>query len=268
MASDALFGQKKGAFAQAYGSRQGAFAGGNESTVFLDEIGDLHPDTQAALLSVTRERTYYTLGSDEIKRFKGRLISATKHDLKRLTLGGKFREDLFMRIATHRIHLPPLRERREDLDELIQQLFPNGPTLAEDCREFLLSYRFPGNVAELQSLLESARLHARGYVIRYADLPHDDFSTEVAAGNEPTDIVFPESVFDGFHDDAMEWIERRFNHVYLERMMKKTGHVVEEASKLCGFTPKTFRKKWNERTEPKLLPELRKNAQKKTNKST
>src|SRR5207253_180736 len=105
--SDTLFGHKKGAYAQAYGSRQGAFARGNESTVFLDEIGDLHPETQAALLSVTRERVYYTLGSDELQKFKGRLISATKHDLKRLTREGKFRDDLFMRIARHRIHLPP-----------------------------------------------------------------------------------------------------------------------------------------------------------------
>lgn len=162
--ADTLFGHVKGAFTDARESRKGFVEQAENGTLFLDEIGDLSPASQVKLLKLTQDQVYYPLGSDKPKASRARIIAATNRDLDARLKRGRFREDLFYRINTYHIHLPPLRERGEDIlllaeyflskacSELNVDTEPLGPRLAK----LLLAYDFPGNVRELRSLVFAA----------------------------------------------------------------------------------------------------------------
>ncbi len=164
MLSDTLFGHIKGAFSGAEQTRKGLVASGDDGSLFLDEIGDLSPGAQVKLLRLLQEREYYALGSDVARRTDIRMIFATHRDLDSLQESGEFRQDLFFRLRTHHIHIPPLRERLDDLpllldyflEEAAVRLKKKKPAYPDELAILLGTYHYPGNVRELQSMVFDA----------------------------------------------------------------------------------------------------------------
>lgn len=174
-----LFGHVRGAFTGADRDRVGAFQAASGGTLFLDEIGDLALSAQAKLLRVLEERALSRVGSHTMIPIDVRIVSATNRPLERLVADGGFREDLLYRLAILQLHLPPLRERREDIIPLVvhfiartakQHSLPSRP-LAEDARRALLAHDWPGNVRELRNCVERALVLAEGEEITVRDLP-------------------------------------------------------------------------------------------------
>ena len=161
MFSDTLFGHRKGAFTGADGARQGLIEQANRGTLFLDEIGDLDQQSQVKLLRLLQEGEYYPLGADRPSLSGARVVVATNADLELLQQEGAFRRDLYYRLVSHRIQLPPLRDRAEDipvlfthfLHEACDTLERSPPELQPELLEYISRYRFPGNVRELQALI-------------------------------------------------------------------------------------------------------------------
>ncbi|MBN2444686.1 MAG: sigma-54-dependent Fis family transcriptional regulator [Spirochaetales bacterium] len=177
MFTDTLFGHKKGAFTGAETDRQGMVKKAAEGTLFLDEIGDLSITSQQKLLRLIQESEYFPLGFDIPFHSDARIICATNKDLKNLIRKGKFKEDLYFRLNIHTIHIPPLRERIEDIpllvDHFITTLYHNQksgqeeiskPFINDELEELLSSYTFPGNIRELENIIKNAvYMHNSGH---------------------------------------------------------------------------------------------------------
>jgi two-component system response regulator PilR (NtrC family) len=157
-----LFGYVKGAFTGAVTNKKGLFETAHGGTVFLDEIGDLSPLLQVKLLRVIQEREFIPVGDTQTVSVDVRLISATNKDLEQEIIQGRFREDFFYRLNVIHIHLPPLRERREDIPLLAQyflekysrELGKNIRSISSYALDVLMKYNFPGNVRELENIIE------------------------------------------------------------------------------------------------------------------
>jgi len=162
--SDTLFGHQKGAFTGADRARKGLIEQASGGTLFLDEIGDLNPNSQVKLLRLLQEGKYYPLGADMPKLTDVRIIVATNRELEPLMKTGQFRKDLYYRLQTHHIHLPPLRERRDDisllvehfLDKVAKALGKKKPTPPRELFTLLDTYHFPGNIRELEGMIFDA----------------------------------------------------------------------------------------------------------------
>ncbi len=176
-----FFGHERGAFTGAVASRDGAFALANGGTLFLDEVGDLPLELQAQLLRVVQERTYKRVGGNSWNQTEFRLICATNRDLAREVSRGRFRSDLFYRIASWTSKLPPLRERVGDILPLVQyfmqQLQPNQELheLDESVRAYLLTREYPGNVRDLKQLISRiVYRHVGSGPITVGDIPEEE----------------------------------------------------------------------------------------------
>ncbi|MEE4376114.1 MAG: sigma-54 dependent transcriptional regulator [Candidatus Competibacteraceae bacterium] len=171
--TDTLFGHSKGAFTGAERARQGLIAKAAGGTLFLDEIGDLKETSQVKLLRLLQQRQYYPLGSDQPRTSTARIVVATNRDLTQLMKKGEFRKDLFYRLRGHHIHLPPLRERKDDLSLLLnyfleksaQSLGKSVPTVPTALYGLLKTYAFPGNVRELEAMVHDAVARHQGHVL-------------------------------------------------------------------------------------------------------
>lgn len=174
-----LFGHEKGAFTGALQRRIGRFEEASEGTIFLDEIGELSPILQVKLLRVLQEREFQRLGSNLTLKTEARVIAATHRNLEEAMKRGEFREDLYYRLNVISIFIPPLRERKEDIPPLIDyflkkysQLNQKKVTnLSQEARMLLLRYSYPGNVRELENMIERAVVLCRGEIITTQDLP-------------------------------------------------------------------------------------------------
>ncbi len=174
-----LFGHEKGAFTGALQKRIGRFEEADGGTLFLDEIGELPPTTQVKLLRILQEKEFQRLGSNVTLRVDVRIIAATHRNLEEAMKNGSFREDLYYRLNVISLHLPPLRERKEDLPLLIDHFLKKYSELnqkkvldlSKEARTLLLRYSYPGNVRELENLIERAVVLCRGTVITREDLP-------------------------------------------------------------------------------------------------
>jgi two-component system, NtrC family, response regulator AtoC len=174
-----LFGHEKGAFTGALSRRIGRFEEANHGTIFLDEIGEINQTTQVKLLRVLGERTVQRVGSNQSIPVDVRVLAATNKHLEGMVKEGKFREDLFFRLSVVPIHLPPLRERMDDVPLLVSSFLrefarSNNKKIAgltADAQEALMEYNWPGNVRELRSAVEYAVTLARGERIGLKDLP-------------------------------------------------------------------------------------------------
>jgi formate hydrogenlyase transcriptional activator len=172
-----LFGHEKGAFTGANARRIGRFELAHGGTIFLDEIGDLPPELQAKLLRVLQEREFERLGSNRAIKVDVRVVTATNHNLEDAVCAGTFRDDLYFRLNVFPIHLPPLRERREDIQELAsffvnqfsQKLGKRIDTIPADALKALECYAWPGNVRELINVLERSVILSAGSKMRLAD---------------------------------------------------------------------------------------------------
>jgi two-component system, NtrC family, nitrogen regulation response regulator GlnG len=162
--SDTLFGHKKGAFTGAEQKREGLIASAQNGTLFLDEIGDLSPQSQVKLLRMLQEREYYPLGDDQPKISNARIIVATNIDLNDALERGHFRQDLFYRLRPHHVHIPPLRDRIDDVPGLVElfaekasaELGLPPPNIPAALYQLLQTYHFPGNVRELEGMVFDA----------------------------------------------------------------------------------------------------------------
>lgn len=169
--ADTLFGHKRGAFTDASEARSGLVEKAAAGTLFLDEIGDLSHHSQLKLLRLLQDREYFPIGSDMLKRTDTRIIVSTNLDIHSQVHSGKFRKDLYYRLRTHHVHIPPLRERRDDLPLLLEHFLGESsrrlgkkmPTFPGELIALLNAYDFPGNIRELKALIyDAVSIHKSG----------------------------------------------------------------------------------------------------------
>ena len=174
-----LFGHEKGAFTGAVARKRGRFELSHLGSVFLDEIGEIDPSVQIKILRVLQEKTFERVGGEQTLEVDVRIISATNKDLKQEIERGTFREDLYYRLNVVNIHIPPLRERKEDIPLLVSAFIKEFATenhkpvegIDSKARALLYNYSWPGNVRELRNSIESAVVMAKGPIITPDDLP-------------------------------------------------------------------------------------------------
>jgi len=192
-----LFGYVKGAFTDAYRDKKGRFALAEGGTIILDEIGDTSPVFQVKLLRVIQEREYQPLGSTKTLKADVRIMAATNRSLAEQVHSGKFRQDLYYRLNVVRIELPPISRRREDIP-LLTEHFMNVFNLkrnkhitgvSDDVMDFLMRYPFPGNVRELENIIEHAFVLCRNSIIEMKHLPQEIIEVSIEVKPSPTEDI-------------------------------------------------------------------------------
>jgi two-component system nitrogen regulation response regulator GlnG len=252
-----LFGHEKGAFTGADRQRIGKFEQVSGGTIFLDEVGDMAPLTQSKVLRLLQEQQFERLGGNETVRTDVRVLAATNQDLEALVARGRFRQDLYYRLSVFAIHLPPLRERGEDLPLLVQHYLRRfGRELGKDVQRadpealaLLQRYPWPGNVRELQSVLKQALLQATGPVLVPDFLPpsvrQNHHAPAAEAPRQPPDNLGPfidERLGAGTEDLYAEAL-RRMERVLLTKVLQHTGGNQLQAAKILGITRGSLRTK-------------------------
>jgi two-component system response regulator HydG len=227
-----LFGHEKGAFTGALRRRRGRFELAEGGTLFLDEIADVGPAVQVRLLQVLQEREYERVGGEETVRADVRVIAATNRVIRDEVTAGRFREDLFYRLYVIPIHLPPLRERKEDIPLLAEHFIRRNCEgmgraplrLEEKALRLLTLYDWPGNVRELENALERAIVLCEGESLGESDLPFLSRAARDERGM-PGGIVPLEEALD------------RLERTLLQRAMEQAHGVKAEAARLLGVKP-------------------------------
>ena len=198
-----FFGHEKGAFTGAVGRHEGVFERAHTGTLFLDEIAEMAPATQARMLRVLENRSFTRVGGTQEVKVDVRLIAATHRDLRALVAEGSFREDLLYRLSVIQTRLPPLRERREDIPELVRHFCEvlgddmgrHVEHIADDALRVLADYRWPGNVRELRNVVERALVLGDGPVLELDDLPPElQHAGPPAETPDATPLVSPQKV--------------------------------------------------------------------------
>jgi DNA-binding NtrC family response regulator len=236
-----LFGHVKGAFTGATSARRGLFETASSGTLFMDEVGELSPTTQARLLRVLQEETIRPVGSSESRKVNVRIIAATNRDLAKEVEAGRFRQDLYYRLNVFSIELPPLRERRADIPALVDhfvqkhgaRLGRGRPHVDPAALDVLSSYAWPGNVRELENTMERALVLCRGDTITAELLPATLRASAVSAA--------PRSSGTGSMP-ALADARDEFMRSYLDRAMSVAGGNVAEAARLSGMDASNFRR--------------------------
>lgn len=179
MLADTLFGHKRGAYTHASDSRNGLIEHARGGTLFLDEIGDLSIHSQIMLLRLIQQKEYYRLGSDVLQKSEARIIAASNCNFEEALAAKTFRADLYHRLSTHKIHIEPLRKRREDIMPLVKHylgIFAKEfqkkiPSIGREAKIALESYDYPGNVRELMNMVSHALTYNRTGTLELADFP-------------------------------------------------------------------------------------------------
>jgi DNA-binding NtrC family response regulator len=254
-----LFGHEKGAFTGADRRRIGKFEQVSGGTLFLDEVGDMPPALQAKVLRLLQEQAFERVGGNETVRTDVRLIAATHRDLKAWSAEGKFRPDLYYRLGVFTIHLPPLRERGDDLVMLVRHFLRRfsrelGREVCEVAPEALARLRgnpWPGNVRELQSVLKQALLHACGPVLLPAFLPESlEGPSEPApaplAGVKPGLEVSLRVELGPDVRHLYAEAHRQLDRLLLSRVLEYTRGSQQQAALLLGMARQTVRQKLRE----------------------
>ncbi|MEK6333321.1 MAG: sigma-54 dependent transcriptional regulator [Acidobacteriota bacterium] len=246
-----LFGHTRGAFTGAIAAKKGLFEVADGGSIFLDEIGDIPPETQVRLLRVIQEREFTPLGDTSPRRVDVRIIAATNIDLKEAVRQGMFREDLYYRLSVVPIELPPLRDRREDVLPLAQHFIrkyneENGRQVSEQIVPEVLSllenYSWPGNVRELENAIERAVVIAPGDEVSRECLRPEIADPQAARAvvREGTGASASIDVGRGvnFYDEV-----RRFEIDLIRRALDQTGGHQSRAARLLGMNPTTLNSK-------------------------
>ena len=212
-----LFGFEKGAFTGAVASKPGKFELADKGTLFLDEIGDVPPATQVKLLRVLQEREFERLGGTRTVKVDVRLVAATNRDLREALEQGTFREDLYYRLNVVPIDIAPLRERREDVPDLVDLFIARFNTesrkpiegITPEATQILVNYHWPGNVRELQNIVERACALCKGSLLEAADIRLDTRAPKAANG--PTGFLPDGMTLEQWEDEMVQEALRRAN---------------------------------------------------------
>jgi DNA-binding NtrC family response regulator len=246
-----LFGHTRGAFTGAIAAKKGLFEVADGGSIFLDEIGDIPPETQVRLLRVIQEREFTPLGDTAPRRVDVRIIAATNIDLKEAVRQGSFREDLYYRLAVVPIELPPLRDRREDILPLAQHFINKyneenarsvSEQIAPEVLALLESYSWPGNVRELENAIERAVVIAPGDEITRECLRPEisDPQSVVSTSHEGASNAAVQDIGRGinFYEEV-----RRFEIDLIRRALEQTSGHQSRAARLLGMNATTLNSK-------------------------
>ncbi|HET6583009.1 MAG TPA: sigma-54 dependent transcriptional regulator [Nannocystaceae bacterium] len=236
-----LFGHVKGAFTGASGAREGVFLAAQGGTLFLDEIGELSLSMQVKLLRALQERRVRPVGGEKEVEIDCRVVAATNRDLDAAIAAGEFRSDLYFRLDVVQVVLPPLRHRAEDIPLLVERFFErlnrehgrNLRGIAPEAMEWFLQYDYPGNVRELENLVERAVALETGEVLSADHLPAAKPRAGAATPSE--ELELDDGPVD--LDQAVADLERRL----IGAALRKTGGVRKEAAKLLGISFRSLR---------------------------
>jgi two-component system response regulator AtoC len=215
-----LFGHTKGAFTGADKARKGLFLEADKGTIFLDEIGEMPLQLQVKLLHVIEDKTVRAVGSEQGRKADVRIVAATNRDLAQMVADGKFREDLYFRLSVFHIEAPPLRERRDDVPGLVRFLLDRGARRMNLARQLdvdpkamqvLAAYEWPGNVREMENVVDRALILADEGVVSCADLPAQLLKGAIAA--------LPPAAAPEFSGDGLREQVRRFESALIARVI-------------------------------------------------
>jgi DNA-binding NtrC family response regulator len=250
-----LFGHEKGAFTGADARRVGRFEAANEGTIFLDEIGDMAPETQAKVLRVLQERQFERVGGSQPIAVDVRVVAATHRDLEGEVRKGRFREDLYYRLRVVEIVLPPLRERSEDIPALAQRFLEQVASrlgrepkrLAASALARLARHGWPGNVRELRNVLEQAAVLSSGTTIEEADLRLGAPLAEGVAAAPGVSGASPASAGDDeTFRDAKQRVIDEFERAYLIRALREHDGNISRTAEAIGMVRQSLQQKIRE----------------------
>jgi DNA-binding NtrC family response regulator len=237
-----LFGHEKGAFTGAVRKRRGLFVDANGGTLFLDEVGDIPPPLQGKILRALQDHTVRPVGGSDEIQLDVRVVSATHRDLMALVGDGRFREDLYYRLAVIPIRLPSLRERLDDILVLAEHFLGRtakalGKPVTgfdQEATAWLLQHRWPGNVRELENVVERAATLARAEVITLGDLGIEFAPEATGLGVRPTLAELEES--------------------YIRRVLEETKADKVAAARILGISVRTLQRRFQGESEPPFGP--------------
>ena len=230
-----LFGHEKGAFTGATKFKPGKFDMANQGTIFLDEIGDMPLNLQSKILRVLQEKEFYRVGGSSTIKVDVRFIASTNQNLEKMVQEGQFREDLYYRLNVFTLHLPPLRERKEDIPLLVDYFLQNlskQVDISSVALQMIMAYGWPGNIRELKNVIESASVIVENGFIEPAQLPakitgvfnnSDTNSVSLPAANLPL-------------DERLKEIEKSM----IIEALRKTGGVQVRATELLGINQRSL----------------------------
>jgi len=235
-----LFGYEKGAFTGAVTSKPGRFELANKGTIFLDEIGDISPSLQVKLLRVLQDKTFERLGGVATIKVDVRVIAATNKNLLEEVKKGNFREDLYYRLNVVPIHLPPLRDRKEDLEDLIQFFLGNSANISgisnpkiisAEALESMSKYRWPGNIRELENIVERCVVISSSSIVKISCLPYEirEAGNSYAPTNEPEPLL----------NSAIDAIE----HEVIQKALIEANGNKTKASLTLGISRRSLHRK-------------------------
>ncbi len=237
-----FFGHEKGAFTGAVRRKPGKFQIADGGTLFLDEIGTITPAAQIKMLQVLQERSFARVGGEEVINVDIRLVAATNMDLKKLAQEGLFREDLYFRLNVFPIEIPPLRERSEDIPSLIGVFLEklNRVNTKEikgitpEVQDILLQYSWPGNIRELENLVERAYILSNGPLLSAEDFPGELFALETLTGDTGAQI---RPTLEEVRRAALIQVERR----YLREILSIHKGRIDQTAAQAGITTRQLR---------------------------
>jgi len=253
-----LFGHERGAFTGANTARQGRFEQADGGTLFLDEIGDMPAELQTRLLRVLADGEFYRVGGHSPVKVDVRIIAATHQNLEKLVEQGSFREDLFHRLNVIRIHIPSMRERREDIPLLAQhflnraakELNVETKTLDKDVMEYIARLDWPGNVRQLENTCRWLTVMSPGQVVHLDDLPPELLHSESVGSpvGDWSELLrhWAERELSQGHTAILDQAMPQFERVMIETALKKTGGRRQDAAKLLGWGRNTLTRKIKE----------------------
>ena len=229
-----LFGHEKGAFTGATRFKPGKFDMADKGTIFLDEIGDMPLNLQAKILRVIQEQEFYRVGGSKTIKVDVRFIASTNKNLDRMVQEGKFREDLYFRLNVFTLHLPPLRERKEDIPLLVDYFLQNlskKVEISSVALQMLMAYEWPGNIRELKNAIESMAVIAENGYIEPAQLPGKISGAFNSNPGEYANLPTQASL-----DERLREIEKSM----IIEALRKTGGVQVRATELLGINQRSL----------------------------
>ena len=261
-----LFGHERGAFTGAHSLRRGRFEQAESGTLFLDEIGDMPHDMQTRLLRVLSDGEFYRVGGHVPLRADVRIIAATHQNLEQLVRENRFREDLYHRLNVIRIHIPPLRQRREDIPLLLRhflrraakELHVDIKQLRPEAEQLLQSLEWPGNVRQLENVCRWLTVMASGREIHLGDLPEELLAQAEPYHDQDHPMTADQA---GWEDPLRRWVEDRllqgdedllhqivphFERVLIEAALRRTNGRRQDAARLLGWGRNTLTRKLKE----------------------